>query len=151
MRFEDIEEVIGLEKRVFDNPWTRGVFKSEISSGRRTIYLVAEGESRILGFIGARLHGPEMHVTNMAVDSGSRRRGIGSFLLRECVALALRESVEWATLEVRCSNEQARRFYRGIGFRELGLRKGYYQDTDEDAVMMSAPASAILCAGERGV
>lgn len=144
MRREDIEDVIGLERRVFDNPWTRGLFKSELAFGRRSVYLVADTGSRILGFIGARLHGHEMHITNMAVEREFRRRGIGSLLLLECVRNTSERSVQCATLEVRSSNDIARQFYRRKGFTELGLRRGYYQDTDEDAIMMSTTVVEIL-------
>ncbi len=106
--------------------------------GEFTTYLGVCAEGPLLGFIGAHLLGDEIYVTNMAVTPDFRRRGLGSALLIECVHLGLKKGARWLTLEVRETNRDAREFYRFFGFRELGLRRGYYSDTGEDAVIMAA-------------
>jgi len=134
----DIEAVMGIEREVFPSPWTPEFFERELRRGEVTIYLVAFSAGRLLGFIGAHLLGDEIYITNMAVAHDFRRRGLGSALLMECVQLGLKKGSRWLTLEVRETNRDAQEFYRFFGFRELGLRRGYYSDTGEDAVIMAA-------------
>ncbi len=134
----DIEAVMGIEREVFTFPWTPEFFECELRRGEITMYLVAFAGGRLLGFTGAHLLGDEIHVTNMAVAPDVRRRGLGSALLMECVHLGLKKGARWLTLEVRETNRDAREFYRFFGFRELGMRRGYYCDTGEDAVIMVA-------------
>jgi ribosomal-protein-alanine N-acetyltransferase len=90
----------------------------------------------LLGYIGAQLFKSEIHVTNMAVDTEFRRKGVGSLLLASCMRRGYDAGARWLTLEVREGNEEARQFYRRFGFEEIGLRYGYYEETGENAVIM---------------
>lgn len=134
----DIGAVMGIEREVFTFPWRYGFFERELGRVDTAIYRVAVTGSKITGFIGANLFGEEVHITNMAVEPGARRRGLGTALLVDCVQLGIEKGARWLTLEVRETNHDARAFYRIFGLRELGLRRRYYSDTGEDAVIMAA-------------
>lgn len=133
----DLEQVMALEAEIFESPWTVDVFMQEL--GRRgAVYLVAEEEGILAGYAGANLVGDEIHLTNLAVRGRLRRRGLGTAMLLECVLRGIEErGARYVALEVRENNEAAREFYRGLGFRELGIRMGYYADTGEHAVAMA--------------
>ncbi len=133
----DLAGVMGLEHQVFESPWTEELFAQELKRGEACIYLVAESGGSVLGYIGAQVLGGEVHVTNMAVAQALRRRGLGSALLVSCVRRGLERGARWLTLEVRETNHEAREFYRQFGFDEIGLRRGYYADSGEDAVIMA--------------
>lgn len=137
MRFEDIDRVVELEKRIFSSPWSSELFRYEIDHGDRTIYLVAEEGPGLVGYTGAQVLDKEVHVTNMAVEPEYRRCGLGSALLLECIRRGLERGARWLTLEVRQGNEEARCFYLEFGFEELGIRHGYYTDTGENAIIMA--------------
>jgi len=136
MRFDDVDAVVELEKRIFSSPWTTELFRYEVENGQKTIYLVAEDDDNLNGYMGAQLYGKEVHVTNMAVQPESRRGGLATALLLECIRRALESGARWLTLEVRRGNDEAQSFYRGFGFEEMGLRHGYYTDSGEDAIIM---------------
>lgn len=137
MLASDLEEVMGLEYEIFDAPWDEELFMQELRRGEGTIYLVAESGGTVFGYIGAQLLGGEVHVTNMAVAAAHRRRGLGSALLVSCVRRGTARGARWLTLEVRENNSEAREFYRLFGFDEIGMRRGYYADSGEDAVIMA--------------
>jgi ribosomal-protein-alanine N-acetyltransferase len=136
MRISDLDRVIDLELDIFPSPWTDDMFIHELNQGERTLYLVAERGARLLGYIGAQLFGNEVHITNMAVDEELRGRGLGSALLINMVRRGSAGGARWLTLEVRENNRQARQFYRLFSFDEVGIRRGYYADSGEDAVIM---------------
>ena len=137
MSFGDVDRVVALEKRIFSSPWSAELFRYEVGNSDRTIYLVAEDNAHLIGYIGAQVFGKEVHVTNMAVEPESRRAGFASALLLECVRIGLERGARWLTLEVRSGNKEARLFYLEFGFEELGLRHRYYTDTGEDAIIMA--------------
>lgn len=136
MSTKDLGLVLALEREIFPSPWTADFFKHELSS-HETFYLVARVGTEPVGYMGAHILGHEVHVTNLAVAPAWRRRGIGSAMLLESVSRGLRMGSRWLTLEVREGNMKALEFYRKFGFRELGLRRGYYPDTGEHAVIMA--------------
>jgi [ribosomal protein S18]-alanine N-acetyltransferase len=136
MRSGDLDRVIALEQAVFPSPWTDDMFIHELNKGARALYLVAERGAKLLGYIGAQLFGNEIHVTNMAVDRELRRQGLGSALLINMVRRGDAGGARWLTLEVREGNREARLFYRLFSFDEVGIRRGYYVDSGEDAVIM---------------
>jgi ribosomal-protein-alanine N-acetyltransferase len=133
----DLASVMELERRIFPTPWSIDVFKHEIRRRTRSIYLVAELDDRILGYLGAGMMGQEVHIANIAVEPEWRRQGIGTALLLECIGRGSDRGARWLTLEVRETNAGARDFYRLFGFNELGLRIGYYVDTGEPALVMA--------------
>jgi ribosomal-protein-alanine N-acetyltransferase len=95
-------------------------------------------EPPIVGYLCLWLIADEVHVTNFAVDPTHRQRGFGRHLLGTLLELYRRNGARRAALEVRPSNHSARRLYEAFGFRQVGLRKGYYFDTGEDALLMEA-------------
>jgi len=134
----DLEAVLALEHEIFPTPWTQEIFEYEMRRTERALYLVVEVRGKIVGYLGAQALGDEVHLTNMAVVPGLRRRGIGTALLLECLHRGIEQGARWMTLEVRENNHEAREFYRCFGFRDMGMRKYYYIDSGEDAVIMAS-------------
>ena len=99
-------------------------------------YIVAEVDGLVVGYGGIWLIIDEGHVTNIAVDEKYRGKGIGSKILEGLIQLCADRNMIAMTLEVRKSNEVAQALYRKYGFKEYGIRKGYYQDNNEDAIIM---------------
>ncbi len=132
----DLDSVMEIESEVFASPWTRDLFDFELRRTEKTMYLVAEHEGKVVGYLGAQLLDNEIHVTNMAVTGRARRMGVGSLLLISCVRRSVKKGGRWLTLEVRESNNEARAFYELFGFDPIGIRHGYYTDIGEDAVIM---------------
>jgi ribosomal-protein-alanine N-acetyltransferase len=131
----DLEAVIALEKECFSEPWPRSMFESELGRSDRH-YAVAVVAGRIAGYGGLMVAGSDGHIMTLAVAPAARRRGHATRLLLELIEAAKSAGVEHLTLEVRESNIGARRLYESFGFREVGLRPGYYRN--EDAVIMWA-------------
>lgn len=94
----------------------------------------------ILGFVGIWFMADEAHLSNIAVRESHQQRGIGELLLISVIKLAIEQSARFITLEVRATNQTAQRLYRKCGFVEVGVRRGYYSDNKEDAVLMTAEA-----------
>jgi ribosomal-protein-alanine N-acetyltransferase len=134
----DLEGVLALESEIFSTPWTHEIFEYEMRRRERALYLVVEVRGKIVGYLGAQLLGDEVHLTNMAVAPGLRRRGIGTAMLLECLHCGMERGARWVTLEVRQNNHEAREFYNRFGFSDMGLRRGYYIDSGEDAVIMTS-------------
>lgn len=136
MRLRDLGEILKIEKLSFTTPWSKQAFLSELLDNDRAYYLVAKVNDRPVGYIGIWLVAGEGHVTNIAVHPDYRRRGIGNQLLLAIEKLALERGVNRLTLEVRVSNEGAQRLYRKLGYMPAGIRRRYYRDNDEDALIM---------------
>jgi tRNA threonylcarbamoyl adenosine modification protein YeaZ/ribosomal-protein-alanine acetyltransferase len=131
----DIATVAAIERRVFSDPWSPEFFRSEL--GLQSVYArVAELEGRIAGYLVAWLGEAEGHLGNLAVIPEARRGGIARALLEDLLARAGPPGARRIALEVRVSNFAAQALYRAYGFRLAGLRRGYYRDTNEDALVM---------------
>ena len=131
----DLDDVLAVEQAVFTDPWPRTFFLDEIGHARSLAVVVRE-RGTLAGYLLAwRLDG-EMHLGNLAVTPAFQRRGIGRYLLEWLIAQAKAGGQERITLEVRASNFAAQELYRRFGFRAVALRRGYYQDTGEDALVM---------------
>ena len=139
-----LREVMPIEQRAYPKPWTRSVFESElrqVGSGSR-YYIVARDRSRrrrVVGYAGLWFvhepDGDQAHVTNVVVAPDSRRMGVATQLMTSLARTAIeRGCVAW-TLEVRASNTAAQELYRRFGFAPAGVRKRYYENT-EDAIVM---------------
>lgn len=136
----DLEPVMDVERRAFKRPWSADLFLRELTHEWSTILLAVErdpeGREVILGFVIFWVVHDEIHVLNVAVDPPHRRRGVARALLSELMDRGRKEGLSLATLEVRKSNVGALALYEGLGFRRVGLRKGYYVDEGEDAIVM---------------
>lgn len=131
----DVARVEALERVIYSQPWSEGIFRDELRQPGR-VYLVAELDGELLGYGGLMLVESDAHVTTLAVAPGSRKRGLGSLLLLRLVERALAAGAANLTLEVRASNVKAQRIYERFGMSAVGLRKHYYRD--DDAMIMWA-------------
>ncbi len=136
MRRRHLRGVMSIERAVYPRPWSPSLFLSEISSGRTRCYLVALGGRDVLGYAGLISYGEESHVTTIAVDPDHQRHKIGTRLMYELIRESQRMGAHAVSLEVRVTNWAAQRMYARFGFRPVGVRKGYYQETSEDALVM---------------
>ena len=133
----DLDAVLDIERLAFATPWTLENFRFELRDNPFARNLVLRGD-RLLGYACLWVVDRELKINNVAVHPDHRRRGLGRLLVRGSLDLGEREGCDHATLEVRPSNVAARRLYEGFGFRATGHRRGYYQDTHEDAILMAA-------------
>jgi ribosomal-protein-alanine N-acetyltransferase len=136
MRRRHLKGVMAIERQVYPRPWSSNLFLSEMSELRNRTYLVARINREVVGYGGIMCYGDEAHVTTIAVDPDQHRRKIGTRMLFELVQEAIRMGARAISLEVRVSNWGAQRLYSRFGFRPVGIRKNYYQETGEDAVVM---------------
>jgi len=131
----DVAAVAGLEAEVFPQPWPITVFTEEVARSDR-IYLVAEHAGFVVGYAGLLRVEEDAHIVTLAVAPSMRRQGLGKRLMLRLIRAALDGGAANLTLEVRVSNEAARRIYEEFGFEPVGLRRNYYRD--EDALIMWA-------------
>ena len=136
MSIDDIENVVNVENNCFTTPWSKDSFLREITENKVALYLVAKIENVAVGYIGVWRIQNEGHITNVAVHPDFRGMGIGNMLVSELLSLCEKEGIDAFTLEVRKNNLVAQNLYKQFQFVEEGIRKGYYQDTKEDAVIM---------------
>jgi [ribosomal protein S18]-alanine N-acetyltransferase len=138
---KDLESVLSIEKASFPAPWTRNMFQQELDLSFSRHFIIskvdAQGNSQLIGYIIFWIVHDETQLQRIAVKSNLRGQGIGSLLIREMIRICALEGVAKGTLEVRSSNETALLLYRKFGFFVDGVRKGYYTDTREDALIMS--------------
>jgi ribosomal-protein-alanine N-acetyltransferase len=134
LAYADLPQVVAIERRAFPMPWSLAMFVLEVSKPGGICLAACGPDGRLQGYLICSRYVDVWHVMNIAVDPEHRRRGIGTALLGEL----LTQVGEGArlTLEVRASNAAAMALYGGLGFRRGGLRRRYYQDNGEDAVIM---------------
>ncbi len=138
MRRRHLPSVLRIEGKVYPRPWSAGLFLSELAQRGSRAYLVARHQAKVVGYAGVMILGDEGHITNIAVDPAFHRHRIGMRLLLDLVEAALKRDVRSMTLEVRRANAGAQAMYRKFGFQTVGVRKGYYVETGEDAYIMWA-------------
>ncbi|MDD2561432.1 MAG: ribosomal protein S18-alanine N-acetyltransferase [Eubacteriales bacterium] len=136
MSLADAEAVHTVEAACFPNAWPEDAFIQEMRSNPAARYLVAQETGRIIGFAGAHIILDEGHITNVAVLRESRGRGIGRSLMKALMQYAANLGAGYLTLEVRESNAAAISLYASLGFFKVSVRKRYYQDSGEDALLM---------------
>ncbi|HEY8463388.1 MAG TPA: ribosomal protein S18-alanine N-acetyltransferase [Bacillota bacterium] len=137
MCVEDLEGVLEIENASFTTPWSRNSFLHEILENERAVYLVAKDKlGMVCGYVGMWVIFDEGHITNLAVHPLYRNRGIGSMLLKQLVEACREYGVRFLTLEVRRSNLVAQKLYNKHGFVQMGVRRRYYLDNNEDALIM---------------
>lgn len=135
MTVNDVDGVYAIEVSTFVKPWSRQDFVKEMTSNACARYLVAERDGALIGYAGAWIVLDEAHITNIAVAKEWRGQGIGRRLTAELMQYASNLGVVYATLEVRRTNETAKKLYQSLGFEYVGVRKRYYEDNSEDALL----------------
>ncbi len=142
MVLEDLSQVEVIDQLSFSAPWPKQAFHYELTQNKHALCQVAEyaktGQSAIIvGAIVVWVVLNEAHISTLAVHPSYRRRGIAQKLLISVLTLATQAGATQALLEVRASNVAAQNLYLKLGFEGVGVRKGYYQDTHEDALLMT--------------
>jgi ribosomal-protein-alanine N-acetyltransferase len=132
---DDIPEIVSIERLSFSTPWSETSFRSEIYS-RYSVTRVAELNGVIVGYICVKHVADECHLLDLAVHLDYRRRGIARALLDNVIQELRMDGCRFFYLEVRSSNYAARKLYEKFGFNMVGVRKGYYVNPAEDAVIM---------------
>ena len=142
MSLADLDQVEEIDTLSFQMPWPREAFLYELKQNPHSLCWVAEREASdqapiVVGTIVVWLILEEAHIGTLAVRPGYRQEGIAQRLLAKALLESARSGAAYALLEVRVSNQAAQNLYKKFGFDVVGLRKGYYQDTQEDAVLMT--------------
>lgn len=138
MRRRHVRQVLKIETQVYPRPWSAALFAQEIGRKSDREYLVARHNNEVAGYGGLMIIGHEGHITTIAVAPELQRRGIGMKIMLALVEAAIRHRCKTISLEVRRSNLGAQRLYERFRFRPVGIRRGYYIETGEDAVVMWA-------------
>ncbi len=138
MRRRHLRSVLRIESSVYPRPWTLGLFVSELAQRSSRAYRVAKVDGGVVGYGGMMFAAGEGHVTTLAVDPTWHRRSVGTRVLLALVRASLDVGCTALTLEVRMANTSAQALYRRFGFAPVGMRKGYYAETGEDALVMWA-------------
>lgn len=136
MRRRHLRSVLAIENQVYPRPWTMSLFLSELGLRGTRAYYVAKVGRDVVGYVGLMVTVDEGHITTIAVDPAWHRHQIGTRLLLTVAHEAIAREVRALTLEVRVSNAGAQAMYEQFGFAPAGVRKGYYAETNEDALVM---------------
>ena len=137
----DLSAIEAIEQKAYPTPWSRSMFASELVKPTSICLGAFEGDELVGYTINSR-YVDAWHVMNVAVDPERQRRGIASALISRLFELTTGDERRGYTLEVRVSNEAAIRLYTGLGFEPRGIRRGYYTDNREDALIMWREAAA---------
>ena len=138
MRRRHLRSVLRIEAQVYPRPWSLGLFMSELALRSSRTYVVARIGGAVVGYGGLMLSAGDAHVTTIAVDPSWHRHQIGTRVLLVLARQGIARGADGLTLEVRMSNEPAQAMYRMFGFTPAGVRKNYYVETNEDALVMWA-------------
>jgi len=136
MRRRHLRGVMAIERQAYARPWSPNLFVAEMSEPGNRNYLVAKLDREVVGYAGLICYGDEAHLTNIAVDPMLQGHGIAHRLLFEQVLAAERLGGHAISLEVRVTNWRAQRLYARFGFRPVGVRRNYYAELREDALIM---------------
>ncbi|WP_306010571.1 ribosomal protein S18-alanine N-acetyltransferase [Bacillus sp. MMSF_3328] len=136
MAEEDIDQVLVIEHKSFTLPWSRDAFINELTKNQFAVYLVLEDDDAVIGYCGAWIVVDEAHVTNIAVLPEYRGKKLGEALMKKMMEAAKELGAVTMTLEARVTNIAAQSLYRKLGFQNGGIRKNYYTDNQEDAIVM---------------
>ncbi|MDI6777133.1 MAG: ribosomal protein S18-alanine N-acetyltransferase [Syntrophales bacterium] len=141
MTVDDLEDVLSIERASFPTPWSEDMFVQELySTMSNNLVAKIQGErgKEIAGYMNFWVVAGEVHLHNIAVKENLRRTGVAGRLVREMIRLSCAKGAKWVTLEVRRSNESARKLYEKFGFVVKGIRPLYYSAPQEDALIMWA-------------
>lgn len=136
MVITDIDSILEIEHTSFAVPWTRQSFFNELTINHFANYVVLESDGKIVGYCGVWIAHEHANITNIAILPDYRGQGFGEKLLNHIVELAKEKEAEGISLEVRQSNDIAKNLYTKLGFKPGGVRKNYYTDNGEDALVM---------------
>lgn len=136
MNILDIDDVMNVETQCFTIGWSKESFEYEMKENNKALYVIAEYQGTLLGYAGLWKILDEGHITNIAVLKDFRKNGIATLMLNTLLDLAQKDSVNSFTLEVKKTNNVAISLYQNLGFEACGVRKGYYKDTNDDAIIM---------------
>lgn len=137
MQKTDLDDVISIEAKAYgEHHWSKDSFMSELSNDLAKYFSAFNTDGQLIGYCGCWQILEEAHITNIAVSPDYRRKHIGEALLTSIIDECYRNMAKYITLEVRVSNTPAISLYEKYGFKSLGARKGYYQDNNEDALIM---------------
>lgn len=138
MHKQHLDQVVSIENSCFNTPWTKTSFLKEIETNKFALYFVAinDQDNKVLGYGGMWHVINEGHITNIAVSPAYRNQGVASKILNKLIQVAKEKQMIGLTLEVRVSNNIAKNLYIKHGFILEGLRKEYYEDNREDALIM---------------
>lgn len=137
MTKEDIDGIIQIEQASYgEHHWSKDSFYSELNNQLARYFCAFDKSDKLLGYVGSWLVLDEAHITNISVAPENRRKNVGEALLTAVIDACYKEMVKYLTLEVRVSNIPAISLYEKYNFKSLGTRKGYYQNNNEDALIM---------------
>lgn len=132
----DFDRIYEIECACFATPWEKDLFKDDLERNPNSSWWVAIFDRQIIGFAGIWRQYDEIHIINVCVLESHRRKGAGSQLVAEMIKKAEENGAILMLLEVRASNSPAQKLYEAFGFKNMYTRKKYYQDNDEDAIVM---------------
>lgn len=137
MEKEHVDEVLKIEEQAYgEHHWSKDSFYGELSNDLAHYHSAFDTEGNLIGYSGSWQILDEAHITTIAVKPELKRKKIGETLLHNIIEDCLKNEVKYITLEVRASNTEAISLYEKYGFKSLGTRKGYYQNNNEDALIM---------------
>ena len=134
----DVPELLSIEVAQFPEPWTRSMLLDEITNVEARRYTVAIEEKKIVGYLGVMYVIEELHVNTIGTLPGHEGQGIATSLMEEAWGVAKERGIQRATLEVAVSNTRAQELYFRFGFAPVGVRKSYYERTNEEALVLWA-------------
>jgi ribosomal-protein-alanine N-acetyltransferase len=138
MKRRHVRSVLRIEQQVYPRPWSASLFHSELAMRSTRAYFVARVGRQLVGYAGIMITLDESHVTTIAVDPTRHREKVGTRLMLQLARESIARGATAMTLEVRMSNKAAQDMYRRFGFGPVGVRKNYYQEVNEDALVMWA-------------
>lgn len=137
MQKSQVEDVLKIEEQAYgEHHWSKDSFYGELSNNLAHYYSAFDTNNKLIGYAGCWQVINEAHITTIAVETGLKRKKIGEALLVKIIQDCYKNEVQYITLEVRVSNTPAISLYEKYGFKSLGTRKGYYQNNNEDALIM---------------
>ena len=132
-----LDDIMEIEKNCYGkHHWSRDAFAGELNNACARYTVALDKNNKAVGYMGLWVILDEAHVTNLAVHPDYQGKGIAHLLILSSLDYCYEEKIKYITLEVRQSNERAKKLYDGFGFKSLGIRKKYYQDNNEDALIM---------------
>lgn len=135
MTREHLAQVLAIEQAAYPVPWSETAFANEMNS-EISVTIVAVTETSVTGFLVGWIVADQVHVANIAVETGHRRMGVGTGMMVRLLDEAVRKGCTTSSLEVRESNQAARAMYTRLGYRPVAIRKAFYSKPTEDAVVM---------------